>query len=256
MTRRHTTPDTAAQGPAVLYIRVSTDEQARTGVSLDVQEERLRAYCVMRGLTVATVIREEGVSGAKPLAKRPGGAILLATVASGEATNVVALKLDRLFRNTADTLTTTMKWDCAGVALHLVDYGGAAIDTRSATGRMMLTMLAGFAEFERNLISERTTSALAYKRDHGRVSGPTPYGYDRVGDDLVPNVPEQATIAQVRTWRDGGLSLRAIATRLTDAGTPTKRGGKWYPRTVSLLLDDDLAHTVADPASSTIKRPK
>lgn len=246
MTRRHTEPETAA-GPAVLYVRVSTDEQARTGVSLDAQEERLRAYCTMRSLVVAKVIREEGVSGSKPLAKRAGGADLLAMVSSGKATNVVALKLDRLFRNTADTLTTTTTWDRAGVALHLVDYGGAAIDTRSATGRMMLTMLAGFAEFERNLISERTTSALAYKRDHGRVSGTVPYGYDRRGDALVVNPAEQATIAQVRTLRDEGLSLRAIAARLTDAGTPTKRGGKWHPRTVSLLLDDDLEHAEVAP---------
>jgi DNA invertase Pin-like site-specific DNA recombinase len=256
MTRRHTTPDTAAQGSSVLYVRVSTDEQARTGVSLDAQEERLRAYCTMRELVVATVIREEGVSGSKPLAKRPGGKRLLDTIAAGEATNVVALKLDRLFRNTADALTTTATWDRAGVGMHLVDYGGAAIDTRTAVGRMMLTMMAGFAQFQRDTISENTRTALTYKRDHGRASGPTPYGYDRVGDDLVPNVPEQATIAQVRAWRDEGLSLRAIAARLTDAGTPTKRGGKWYPRTVSLLLDDDLAHTVADPASSAIKRPK
>ena len=242
MTRRHTTPDTATDGPAVLYVRVSTDEQARTGVSLDAQEERLRAYCTMRGLTVASVVREEGVSGAKPLAKRPGGAQVLQTIAAGEATNVVALKLDRLFRNTADALTITQTWDHAGVALHLVDYGGAAIDTRSAVGRMMLTMLAGFAQFQRDTISENTRTALTYKRDHGRVSGTVPYGYEREGDTLVPVPAEQATIAKVQDWRGKGLSLRAIAARLTEDGTPTKRGGKWHPRTVSLLLDDDLEH--------------
>lgn len=242
MTRRHTTPDSAMHGPAVLYVRVSTDEQVRTGVSLDAQEERLRAYCVMRELAVAGVVREEGVSGSKPLAKRPGGAELLRMVTSGEATNVVALKLDRLFRNTVDTMTTTNTWDRAGVALHLVDFGGAAIDTRSATGRMMLTMLAGVAQFERDVISERTTAALAYKRDHGRVSGVVPYGYKRSGSHLVPVPAEQAVIAQVRAWRDEGLSLRRIAARLTEAGTPTKQGGKWWPRTVSLLLDDDLEH--------------
>lgn len=241
MTRRHTTPEAAAGGPAVLYVRVSTDEQARTGVSLAAQEERLRAYCVMRALPVAAVVREEGVSGAKPLAARPGGIDLLATIASGEATNVVALKLDRLFRNTADALTTTAAWDRACVGLHLVDYGGAAIDTRSATGRMMLTMLAGFAQFQRDTISENTRTALTFKRDHGRVSGPIPFGYVRDGDHVVPVPAEQATIAQVRAWRDDGLSLRAIAARLTEAAIPTKHGGKWWPGTVSLLLDDDLA---------------
>jgi DNA invertase Pin-like site-specific DNA recombinase len=139
-------------------------------------------------------------------------------------------------------MTTANTWDRAGVALHLVDFGGAAIDTRSAVGRLMLTTMAGFAQFERDVISERTVAALAYKRDHGRVSGVVPYGYERKGDKLVPVPAEQATIAQVQQWRGAGESLRKIAARLTEAGTPTKHGGKWWPRTVSLLLDDDLEH--------------
>ncbi len=62
---------------AVLYVRVSTDEQARHGVSLEAQEERLRAYCTMRGFEVAATIRDEGVSAYKHLHTRPGGAELL-----------------------------------------------------------------------------------------------------------------------------------------------------------------------------------
>jgi len=225
---------------AVLYIRVSTDEQAKHGVSLDAQEERLRAYCTMRELAVVGVIRDEGVSAFKHLDKRPGGAELLRKIASGEAAHVVAFKLDRLFRNAADALATTEAWSRAGVALHLVDMGGAAMDTTSATGRMMLTMLAGFAEFERSLTVERTTSALAYKRDKREAYGPTPYGYTRDGTALVPNSAELATIATVHGWHAAGLSLRAIATRLAAAGTPTKRGGKWAPATVLYLLNNDL----------------
>ena len=157
---------------AVLYIRVSTDEQARHGVSLDAQEESLRAYCTMKGLPIAGVIRDEGVSAFKHLHTRPGGAELLRLVAKGEAANVVALKLDRLFRNAADALALTETWNRAGVALHLVDMGGSSMDSSSATGRMMLTMLAGFAEFERALISERTTTALTYKRDKREAYAP------------------------------------------------------------------------------------
>ena len=224
MTRRHTTPDTAASGPAVLYVRVSTDEQARTGVSLDAQEERLRAYCTMRGLPVVTVIREEGVSASKPLAKRPGGARLLGMIAAGTVTNVVALKLDRLFRDLVDTMTTVNAWDRAGVGLHLVDFGGNAVDVGTAVGRLMLGTFAGIAQFERDVISERTVAALAYKRDHGRASGTVPYGYTRDGDNVVPVPAEQATIAQVQEWHAAGDSLRGIAARLTAAGTPTKNG--------------------------------
>lgn len=227
----------ATNNAAVLYIRVSTDEQARHGTSMDAQEERLRAYCVMRSLTVAAVVRDPGVSAFKPLAKRPGGADLLALLGDGTATNVVALKLDRLFRNTADALVTTAAWDATGVALHLVDYGGVAMDTRSATGRFLLTNLAAVAEFERALISERTTASLDYKRAHGKVYGPVPYGCVRSGNLLLPDPVEQATLAAIHRWRADGMTLYAISERLNAEKVPTKRGGKqWWPRTVRLLL--------------------
>ena len=239
---------------AVLYIRVSTDEQAQHGVSLDAQEERLRAYCTMRDLEISGVVRDEGVSAFKYLDTRPGGAELLSMVALGKAEHIVALKLDRLFRNTADALATTEKWSRKGVALHLVDMGGAAMDTTSATGRMLLTMLAGFAEFERTLTSERTRAALHYKRDHGQVYGPTPYGYDRDGMVLTENADELATVAAIKARRGEGLSLRAIAARLTDADVPTKLGGHWWSRTVSLILDNDLYDAVPLAAHASDRR--
>src|ERR1035438_6967447 len=145
---------------SLLYLRVSTIEQLK-GVSLDAQEERLRAYCLMTGLEVGPgdVFREEGVSASIPLHKRPCGARLLERVTEG-ATHVVALKLDRLFRDAEDALRQTKAWDRAGVVLHLIDMGGASLSNASAMGRMLLTTMAGFAELERNLVSERTTTSL------------------------------------------------------------------------------------------------
>ena len=225
---------------AVLYIRVSTDEQARHGVSLDAQEESLRAYCTMKGLPIAGVIRDEGVSAFKHLHTRPGGAELLRLVAKGEAANVVALKLDRLFRNAADALALTETWNRAGVALHLVDMGGSSMDSSSATGRMMLTMLAGFAEFERALISERTTTALTYKRDKREAYAPVAVGCRREGTKLHENAAELATVSAIRTWAGNGLGLSAIARRLNGDKVATKRGGRWYASTVRYLLRNDL----------------
>src|SRR5262245_57091471 len=90
---------------AVAYVRVSTEEQAREGVSLDAQEARLRAYCAAAGLELVTLVREEGVSGSIPLAERPGGAELLRHLAEQNVAHVLALKLDRLFRDAADCLS-------------------------------------------------------------------------------------------------------------------------------------------------------
>lgn len=235
----------SAQQTAVLYIRVSTDEQVRSGVSLAAQEERLRAYCTMRGLTIVATIRDEGVSAFKHLDKRPGGSELLQMIASGKAGHVVALKLDRLFRNASDALTTTEAWQRTGVALHLVDLGGSAMDTASSTGRMMLTMLAGFAEFERALISERTSRALEYKRDQRQAYAPTPYGYRRQGKALKASRSELANVARIRELHAAGESLAAIARRLNAEDVPTKRGGRWYASTVRYLVRNELYQPVA-----------
>lgn len=225
---------------AVCYIRVSTEEQVRGGVSLAAQEEKLLAYCMLNDLQPVAVIREEGVSGAKPLAIRPGGAELLQLVAKKEACHVVALKLDRLFRDAADALNQTKAWDKAGVALHLVDMGGQALNTASPMGRFFLSMTASFAELERNLIAERTGLALAYKKAHFVAYAPTPYGYDREGNTLTENRKELKAITQIQEWRAEGWSLGKIARELTRQCIPTKKGGAWYPGTVKYLLDNNL----------------
>lgn len=230
---------------AVCYIRVSTEEQARGGVSLAAQEEKLLAYCKLTGLEPAAVIREEGISGSKPLSIRPGGGELLNLVGGKKVRHVVALKLDRLFRDAADALNQTRSWDKAGVALHLVDMGGQTLNTASAMGRFFLNIMAGFAELERNLIAERTETAMAHKKAHREAYAPTPYGYDRKGDALKQNHDELKTVAQIRQWRVDGWTLGAIARELTRRRTPTKRGGAWYPGTVKYLLENNLYAGVA-----------
>src|SRR5262245_40127695 len=131
---------------AIGYVRVSTEEQAREGVSLGAQEERLRAYCAMQGLELIDVVCEPGVSGSVALLGRPAGARLAEAIRERSVEHVVALKLDRLFRDAVDALTQTRQWDRSGIALHLVDMGGQSLNSASAMGRLFLTVLAGLAE--------------------------------------------------------------------------------------------------------------
>ena len=227
------------------YCRVSTEEQAREGVSLDAQEARIRAYCASAGLALTEIIRDEGVSASKPLSSRPGGAALLRVVARRQVRHVVVVTLDRAFRNTIDCLTTVHAWDQANVALHLVDHGGQSINTKTAVGRMFLTMLAGFAEMERRLTAERITAALRHKRGQRKAYGPTPYGFDRNGDRLIPNPAEQKVIRQMRRWRQAGRSLAWSADTLTRRGIAAKRHGRWNPYGVRYILRNPLHEEVA-----------
>lgn len=227
----------------VAYVRVSTDEQVTHGVSLEAQERAIRAYCAMRGLTDPEVIVDAGVSAGKPLAKREGGRRVLELARAGEVDAVVSLKLDRLFRDCADCLDVVREWDQRDVALHLVDLGGQTIDTSTAMGRFFLTVMAGAAELERNLVGERTKDALVHVRMEGVRLGGEALGWRRSetttddGRREVENVEEEReTLRLVHALHDEGLSLRAICAKLTALNRKTKRGGAWRPKVIASVL--------------------
>jgi DNA invertase Pin-like site-specific DNA recombinase len=227
---------------AVAYCRVSTGKQ---DLSLEAQEKKIRQYAKLQGLELVDVIRERATSGTVKLAKRPEGAAQL--VADGVC-HIIALKLDRLFRNASDTLTCVEEWQEAGISLHLVDMGGQSINTGSSMGKILVTMLAGFAEFERNLISERTGAAITHLKAHGEVYNHIPFGYRSeggqmvdgklVGAKLVADVDEQATILRMRQWKDQDISYARIAEMLNVEGVQTKQGGsQWGAQTVYNILN-------------------
>jgi site-specific DNA recombinase len=99
---------------------------------------------------------------------------------------------------------------------------------------MLLTMLAAFAQFERDLTAERTTAALAHKKALGQRVGTVPFGWDLSADGitLLENTAEQQTIATIRALRASGMTLQAIADRLNASATPTKKGTAWVPKTI------------------------
>lgn len=223
---------------AIGYARVSTAEQAVSGLGMDDQKARIRAYCTLRGLELTRIAGDNGCSGGKPLASRPGGGKLLKALREHEAEAVVILKLDRGFRNAADCLATVEQWDRKGITLHIVDLGGSALDTASATGRFMLTVLAGAAEMERNLTRERTRAALSVKAKRGeRISGRAPFGYSFTADGRVePNPEEQRAVRLVTELRDSGKSLRGIAAELAGRGMLSRTGVPLSAVTVRAIL--------------------
>lgn len=233
--------EAAAATTAIGYVRVSTQEQAEHGISLDAQEARIRAYCTMRALDLVEVVIDAAVSAGKyTLDEREGGSRIIAAVNAGTVRHLVSVKLDRLFRDAEDALHQTKAWDKAGVALHLIDLGGASIDTSTAMGRMFMTMMAGFAELERNVIAERTALALARKREKGeKTGGDVPYGKMLATDGrhLIDNTSEQIIIALIRDLRQAGISIRGIVAELTRQGLTNRVGRAFAPTQIVRMLE-------------------
>ncbi len=233
-------PIKAKQPKLIGYVPYSTQEQADSGLGLEAQAKRIRAYAELKGLALVDLITDAGASGGKPFSSRQGGERLLATIRKRKADSVVMLKLDRGFRNATDCLATVEQWDKSGVSLHVIDLGGNAVDTTSAAGRFMLVVLAGAAEMERNLTRERTRAALAVKRANGQRVGTAPYGSDLAPDEttLTENPAGQAIIAEIRAMRARGKKLKQIADALTERGVPTKTGRskQWTHQSVASIL--------------------
>lgn len=220
---------------------LSTLGQAVEGISLDAQKARLQAWTASGGSTLVSV-HSDTLSGGKA-ANRPGLQQALTEVCQRKGVLVV-FSLSRLARSTKDALAIAERLDKAGADLVSLSE---RIDTTNAAGKMVFRMLAVLAEFERDLISERTTSAMAHLRRTGRrISGRVPFGSDLNGSTLVPNIKEQATLKVINALRARGLSLREIVRELRVRQIPTKCGSpNWSPKVVASVIRRGTKMSVA-----------
>jgi site-specific DNA recombinase len=221
--------------PAIGYVRVSTEDQVKEGVSLDNQKAKIMTYCQLKDLELREVIEDAGIS-AKNL-RRPGVQKVLKLARRREVDAVVVYKLDRIFRSTVDALETTKAFDKWGVSFHSIEE---TLDTRSAMGRFFFTLTAALAEMERRLIGERTKAALSHKRSKSeKTGGDIPFGYDLTpAGILMKNETEQSVIRLISRLDRDGYSLRGICRVLEKEGHLTKRGNPiWQPSTISKILN-------------------
>jgi len=190
---------------AVGYVRVSTEEQAQVGVSLAAQEDRIRAFCTAKGWMLAHLYRDEARS-AKNL-DRPELQRMICDLKGDGVDVVVILKLDRLTRSVRD-LGTLIEDLFGGVALAAVD---GSLDSSTASGRMVVNLLATVAQWERETTVERTKAALDYKRDRGEWIGRVPFGFRVEDAKLVENPEEMKAIVSMKRGYRRGQSLSTIA---------------------------------------------
>lgn len=231
-----TAPQKQETTEALGYIRVSSQDQADSGLSMEAQRARIEGQAAANGWTLIGIYEDAGIS-AKTL-DRPGLQAALKKLKPGRV--LLALKLDRLTRSVRDLYDLTKLIDEAGADWACVQE---KFDTTTATGRLILAIMVQLSQWERETISERTISALGVKKTKGERLGTTPLGFRTVTDeDGVTRVEvdedEMQTVALVRQLHDEGrgLSLRKIARVMEAGGHKTKRGGKWGAETVSRLL--------------------
>lgn len=197
------------------YLRVSTKVQSDDGLSLESQERQITGYAMMQGMAIDHLYVERAVSGSKPIGSRPEGQRLMASLSPGDV--ILCAKLDRMFRSARDALVVSDELRKRGVSLHLLDLGGDV--TGNGISKMFFTIVAAFAEFERDRIAERISDVKSGEREKGRfLGGARPFGYqiDPHGA-LVPHAEEQALIEQIVALRRQGKSLRAIASEVSTA---------------------------------------
>jgi site-specific DNA recombinase len=219
---------------AIGYIRVSTEDQAREGVSLDNQRTKIRAYCELKEMDLVNIVEDAGIS-AKNL-NRAGVQKVLDMARRKEVDAVIVYKLDRMFRSTVDALETTKLFAKWGVSFHSIHE---TLDTQSAMGKFFFTLTAALAEMERGIIAERTRAALKHKRaKNEKTGGDVPFGFDLSPTGfLVPNLAEQRAIRLISELRLKGYALRAVCRELEREGYRTKSGkAGWNPKTVSMIM--------------------
>lgn len=234
----------------IAYIRVSSQRQVDEGNSLEAQKRRIIQLAQFKGLSIAPedFLIEKGVSAGIPLWERPMGRALRRKLLSGEYSNLIAMKLDRLFRITTDMLLTVQEVEDMGVRLLIADLGGEAIDTSTSTGRFMLTIFGGIAEMERGLISERTQEGMDQLKAQNKRFTESIFGWD-VNEDgmLEPNWYEQDLIDWM-DWQieDNGMSAAAVARSLNSRGITGKRGGQWQGQSVKRTISHTFHENRAD----------
>ena len=213
---------------AVGYVRVSIAEQAVSGLSLAAQRRRIDAQAVVSDVDLIEILSDDGHSAAT--LKRPAMTEILARIDGGMVDMIIVAKLDRLTRSVKDLamllerLAKAKRADGAK-GVDLISCA-ESLDTSTATGRLVINIMASVSQWEREIISERTSAALQELRAQGRSTGTPRFGFSADGNGhLFEDIEEQQILARVTELRSGGNSWQAVARTLTGQGIRTRTGG-------------------------------
>ena len=220
----------------IIYTRVSTQDQAESGLGLEAQETECRKYADRFEWEVANLYTDSGISGAADLDKRPELLNALAELKRGDV--LLVYKLDRLSRDVGLNAIIERELSRKGASLRSVSGEGTAADDDDLGALLQRRIVSMFAEYERKLIQARTKQALKAKRARGeRTGGSIPFGYSvNINGEtkiLIPNQAEQDTIKEIMTERTQGASIRLITDKLNDKQA---NGKVWHQTAIRRIM--------------------
>lgn len=221
----------ARKASVIGYIRVSTDDQATEGASLAAQRHAITSECERRGWSLAH-IHEDTASG-KTTARRPGLAAAMAALEGKDddcPSAVIVARLDRLTRSVADGGRLFERAKSKGWGIVALDLG---VDTTTPAGELVANVMVAVGQWERRVISERTTAALAQKRREGVRLGRPPSVEHK---DPAKAAHAVMALARLQALRAQGLSYAKCAAAMNDEGIAGLQGGRWWDRTARLVL--------------------
>jgi len=215
---------------AIGYIRVSTEQQADEGISLETQRSKITAWCELNDYELVAIYEDAGISG-KTIIKRPQLQTALTEIRKDMA--LVVYSLSRLARSTKNCIEIADLLKVKGSDLVSLTE---KIDTSSAMGEFFFTLIAALGQMERKVIGERTKAALAHKKAIGEKYAPVPFGYRETNGRLEVIQRESQIVAEMFHKRESGHTLQSIAESLNQQGIVGKQGGKWYASSVRCIL--------------------
>ena len=212
------------------YIRNSRLTQEN---SVETQKTLITDFCKIHEIKLDEFIVDEGISGSgEKTDKRDGYNSVMKMIEDGEVENLIIVSISRWSRNLGLLYNSVKLMDKMGTSFHSIKE---RIDN-SVYGRFTLSLLGSLYEMELELCRERVKDTLRVKRENNKVYSPTPYGFDRVGDDLVENKKEKRLLRKMLRLKENGNSYGDVSKYLTKNRHKTKSGGKWTRQNVYSVI--------------------
>ncbi|QLH73998.1 MAG: recombinase family protein [Methanomassiliicoccales archaeon] len=218
-----------------IYARVSTDDQAKEGYSLDAQQERLKAYCEAQGWDISGIYVDDGHSGRNT--KRPAYQRMMEEKDSWDI--ILVMKMDRIHRNSKNfmiMMENLEKWGKKFTSMN------ESLDTSNAVGRFVVDIIQRIAQLESEQIGERTYMGMRQKAEtsNGLLGFNAPYGYRMEGKKLILDEEECRNVRAIFDMYLSGKRLVDIVRELNSGGIRTKRGKEWTIWSVKRLLNNPI----------------